>query len=106
MRSIDKYVNELHIPPLSEREWNYLFLIGERVKIIPEVFNQTFNGDLNPELNGKIGVVKDCSWDICGIYGCSHIHSVEFDTETITILAANLYRNKRFYERNIRGKIQ
>jgi hypothetical protein len=105
MRSIGKYVDELYIPPLSEREWGYLFLVGERVKIIPEVFNEMFN-DLNPELNGKIGVVKDYSTEICSIYGCSYICSVEFDTETITILAANLYRNKRFYDRNIRSKIR
>jgi uncharacterized protein YutD len=57
-------------------------------------------------LNGKIGVVKDYSTEICSIYGCSYICSVEFDTETITILAANLYRNKRFYDRNIRSKIR
>lgn len=104
MRSINDYKEILSIPPLSEREWNYLFLVGERVKIIPKAFDCQYT-QLNPQLKGKIGVVKRYWVDICCIHGTSYLCSVEFDLESIDILAMSLYTNKKFYERSIRSKI-
>lgn len=108
MRNILRYKENKDIPPLNKREWNYYFLEGERVKIIPEMYESSNLSDptsysyIDSDLVNKVGVVKRCwcelhSW----AYGSSYLCDVEYDSKTITLLSMFFYTSKKFYNIDI-----
>jgi hypothetical protein len=69
MRTLVEFNVVKDIPPISEREWNYCFLVGERVKLIPEMVknhtnNPFFFNYIDESLIDKIGIVISCHCDL------------------------------------------
>lgn len=102
MRSIAKYSEIKDIPPLSEREWNYYFNVGDRVKIIPEMTrnwiysDSSFFESIDEDMKNGIGVVINCWSDLHCSYGSSYVCDVDFDGKQIRLLSMFFYTSKKF----------
>jgi hypothetical protein len=106
MRTIINFTNDRGIPPMSEREWNYSFEVGERVKLIPEMFKNHINDPYDPfqfinidsSYLDKIGVITDCYPDIHGNLGTSYMCLVDFDGVEKKLMSLFLYTSLKFYK--------
>jgi hypothetical protein len=106
MRTIAEFNNGKDIPPLSEREWNYSFGVGERVKLIPEMFKNHINDPYDPfqfinidsSYLDKIGVITDCYPDIHCNLGTSYMCLVDFDGVEKKLMSIFLYTSLKFYK--------
>lgn len=104
MRTITKFNNDRDIPPLSEREWNYSFEVGERVKLIPEMVKNnnyhpfSFNY-IDESLIDKIGIVISCHCDLHAFgQGSSYVCKVDFEGEIISHMCMYFYTSLKFYK--------
>jgi hypothetical protein len=106
MRTIINFTNDRSIPPMSEREWNYSFAAGERVKLIPEMVKNHINDPYDPfqfiniDLSylDKIGVITDCYPDLHCNLGTSYMCLVDFEGEIISLLSMYFYTSLKFYK--------
>lgn len=108
MRTITNFTNDRGIPPLSEREWNYSFEVGERVKLIPEMVKNIINDPFLYSRNiislsssdkiNKIGVIKNCYPEIHCNFGTSYMCVVDFDGLEVTLMSSLLYTSLKFYK--------
>ena len=104
MRSITNFTNSKEIPPMSEREWNYSFEVGERVKLIPEMVNLNNNEGyfyeigINKSLIDRVGIIKNCYPDLHCHYGTSFMCLVDFDGVEIKLMSMFLYTSLKFYK--------
>jgi hypothetical protein len=106
MRTIINFTNDRGIPPMSEREWNYSFEVGERVKLIPEMVKNMINDPYGPfqfiniDLSylDKIGVITDCYPDLHCNLGTSYICLVDFDGVGKKLMSLFLYTSLKFYK--------
>lgn len=97
MRGILEYNLNKRIPSSEEREWNYLFLINERVRLIPWVdiywlLNplKYSDSDINTIKNSN-GIVINQYVDICCSMGCSYITVVSFNGLVLSLSSYCLY---------------
>jgi hypothetical protein len=103
MRTIINFTNDRSIPPMSEREWNYSFAAGERVKLIPEMVKNMINepfsfSHINPSYLDKIGVITDCYPDLHCNLGTSYMCLVDFDGVEKKLMSLFLYTSLKFYK--------
>lgn len=103
MRTIAKFNNDKDIPPLSEREWNYSFEVGERVKLIPEMVKNFMNNPfsfthIDPSYLDVIGVIMDCYPDLHCNLGTSYICLVNFNGVEKKFMSHFLYTSSKFYK--------
>jgi hypothetical protein len=106
MRTITNFTNDRGIPPLSEREWNYSFEVGERVKLIPEMVKNIIIDPYNPfqfinidmSFIDKIGVITDCYPDLHCNLGVSYMCLVDFDGVEKKLMSSLLYTSLKFYK--------
>ena len=106
MRTIAKFNNDRDIPPMSEREWNYSFEVGERVKLIPEMVKNMINDPYDPfqfinidsSYLDKIGVITDCYPDLHCNLGTSYMCLVDFDGVEKKLMSLFLYTSLKFYK--------
>ena len=106
MRTITNFTISKEIPPLSEREWNYSFEVGERVKLIPEMVKNIINNpydtfqfiNIDMSFIDKIGVITDCYPDLHCNFGTSYMCVVDFDGLEVTLMSSLLYTSLKFYK--------
>jgi hypothetical protein len=104
MRTITNFTNGKEIPPMGEREWNYSFGVGERVKLIPEMVNLNNNEgyfyeiNINESLIDRVGIIKNCYPDLHCDYGTSFMCLVDFDGVEIKLMSMFLYTSLKFYK--------
>jgi hypothetical protein len=103
MRTITNFTNSKEIPPLSEREWNYSFEVGERVKIIPEMIKNHTDDPfsfyyIDKSLIDKIGIVISCHCDLQAFEGGSYVCKVDFEGEIISLMSMYFYTSLKFYK--------
>lgn len=102
MRTLDEFNNERIIPPMSEREWNYYFNVGDRVKLIPEMIKNHINNPfsfncIDKSLIDKIGVVISCDCELHSFgQGSIYVCSVDFDGHIVNLLCMYFYRSLKF----------
>jgi len=96
MRSINLYTEMKDIPPYDERQWDYYFSVGERVKLIPKLSVEWMDVDIIT-LEDEIGVVTRCWSDLICNYGSSYVCDVQYKTKKITLLTMFFYTSKKFY---------